>query len=115
MLVGGGLIAGPVVRDEGVELTEEIDNEAVILAFNSGVEVFIILLNKEKKISIKRFFAGVMWSEVAKVLAKIADNFVFNMADGVIDIVIMVVEHAFTEAGLAGESTYANICHMAAI
>ena len=115
MLVGGGLIAGPIVRDEGVELTEEIDNEAVILAFNSSVEIFIILLNKEKKISIKRFFAGVVWSEVAEVLAKIADNFVFNMADGVIDVVIVIVKSTPTEARLAGEPAYANICHVAAI
>ena len=115
MLIGGRLIAGPVVRDEGVELTEEIDNEAVILAFNGGVEILIILLNKEKKISIKGFFAGVMWSEVAEVLAKIADNFVFNMADGVVDIVIVIVKSTPTEARLAGELAHANICHVAAI
>ena len=56
-----------------------------------------------------------MWSEVTKIIAKVVDNFTFNVVDGIVDVVIVIVEGAFAEAGLASKAAYANVRHVATI
>lgn len=106
---------GPVTRNERVEFTEETDDKAVVLAFDGGIKIFIVVLDEDEEMREKGMLGGMVDREGLELAVEVTDDVLLDVANGVVDVIVMTVKSAFADAGLTNDVTYVDVGHVTTI